>query len=116
MATKTNTHSDVMEKQEAATRPQVPPKFNVVFLNDDFTPFEFVIESLVEIFGKDVDTAEGIAMLIHMDGRGVCGTYIKEIAELKQTKTMRRASAEGHPLQCLIEPAAPSPGRSGPKP
>ena len=115
MATKNHTDSNVLDKQKETTQSKVPPKYNVILLNDDFTPFEFVTKTLMEIFGKDKDTADAIALLIHVKGKGICGTYVKDIAELKQTKTRQLAIKEEHPLQCVIEPAGPSHGNNGPK-
>lgn len=112
MATKTNSDTAILEKHQEAVKPAKPPKFNVVLLNDDFTPFEFVIELLMDVFAKTTDQAVGLAHLIHLDGKGICGTYIKDIAELKQGKVMGLARQEGHPLQCVLEPESPAPGRS----
>jgi hypothetical protein len=47
--------------------------YQVVMLNDDFTPMEFVIVVLQEFFGKDREAATQIMLKIHLDGRGVCG-------------------------------------------
>jgi ATP-dependent Clp protease adaptor protein ClpS len=112
MATKTNSDTSVMEKQKAATKPQQPPQFKVVLLNDDFTPFDFVITVLTEVFRKSVDEAEALAVQIHLDGKGLCGVYVKDIAEQKQSKVMMAARQDGHPLQCVLEPETPAPSNS----
>lgn len=109
MNTRTKSDSIVMEKQKAATRPARPPKFKVLLLNDDYTPFEFVIDVLQDIFSKTTEQAEALAVQIHQEGKGACGVYIKDIAELKQTRVIQFARQEGHPLQCVLAPDTPEP-------
>lgn len=109
MNTRTQSDQVVMEKQKAATKPARPPKFKVMLLNDDYTPFEFVIDVMRDIFGKTTEQAEVLATQIHQEGKGVCGVYIKDIAELKQTRAMQFARQEGHPLQCVLAPDSPEP-------
>lgn len=102
--------SVTLEKTKESTRPEEPPLYNVVLLNDDYTPFDFVIELLMEVFKKSLEEAELLAIAIHHQNRGVCGTFARDIAELKQQKVQEKAALEEHPLQCVIEPASPSPG------
>lgn len=117
MPTLPSSDTAVLEKQKAAIKPEKPPKFKVLLLNDDFTPFEFVIEVLQDIFGKSLEESEALAVQIHQEGRGACGVFIKDIAELKQTKVMQAARQEGHPLQCILAPESPAPsGGKGMKP
>ena len=49
--------------------------FQVILLNDDYTPMEFVVMVLQEYFNRDLETATQIMLKIHHDGRGVCGVY-----------------------------------------
>ncbi|MDO4723553.1 MAG: ATP-dependent Clp protease adapter ClpS [Comamonadaceae bacterium] len=95
----------VLERQ--LHRPKQPPLYQVVMINDDFTPMEFVIAVLQEFFGKNRDMATQIMLKIHLEGRGVCGVYPHEIAETKVDQVMGAAASAGHPLQCLSEPLAP---------
>lgn len=81
-----------------------PPMYQVVMLNDDFTPMEFVIVVLQEFFGKDREQATQIMLKIHMDGRGVCGVYSRDIAATKVDQVMQAAQQAGHPLQAVSEP------------
>lgn len=82
-----------------------PPKMHqVVMLNDDFTPMEFVVVVLQEFFAKDRETATQIMLKIHLDGRGVCGVYTRDIAASKVDQVMGVAREAGHPLQCVSEP------------
>ena len=82
-----------------------PQKYTVVFLNDDFTPMEFVVQILKEIFGQGDEAAYSIMLAIHNQGRGKVGLYTFEVAETKVSTTMDLARRHGHPLRCDIEPA-----------
>jgi len=63
----------VVERQASKTAP--PRMYQVVLLNDDYTPMEFVVMVLQEYFKRDLETATQIMLKIHHDGRGVCGVY-----------------------------------------
>lgn len=82
-----------------------PPMYQVVMLNDDYTPMEFVVEVLCRVFGKSLEAAEQIMLKVHHEGRGVCGIFTRDIAATKVDKVMRLARAHQHPLQCVMEPA-----------
>lgn len=81
-----------------------PPMYQVVMLNDDFTPMEFVIVVLQEFFGKDRESATQIMLKIHLDGRGVCGVFSRDIASTKVEQVLQAAHQAGHPLQAVSEP------------
>ena len=68
----------VAERKTARTTP--PPLYQVVMLNDDYTPMEFVVRVLQEYFKRDMETATQIMLKIHHEGRGVCGVYTKDVA------------------------------------
>ena len=85
-----------------ATKP--PTMYQVVLLNDDFTPMEFVVLVLQEFFNKDREAATSIMRKVHMEGRGICGVDPKDIAQTKVEHVMEAARAAGHPLQCICEP------------
>jgi ATP-dependent Clp protease adaptor protein ClpS len=80
-----------------------PGYYKVIFLNDDMTPMEFVIEVLQKIFKHDILAATNITMSIHHDGSAVVGVYTYEIAEQKVTETIVLARNNGFPLQAKIE-------------
>ena len=94
--------SVVMERRTQRTQP--PQMYQVVMLNDDFTPMEFVVMVLQEFFSKDRETATQIMLKIHLDGKGVCGVYTKDVAATKVDQVLDAAHKAGHPLQCLSEP------------
>lgn len=92
----------VLERKAQKVEP--PPRYQVVLLNDDYTPMEFVVEVIVEFFGKSREAATQIMLEVHIKGKGVCGVYAKDIAETKADYVMDAAQQAGHPLQCLAEP------------
>ena len=73
--------SVVAERKAQRTRP--PRMYQVVMLNDDFTPMEFVVVVIQEFFNKDRETATQIMLKIHLDGKGVCGVYSRDVAATK---------------------------------
>ena len=92
----------VLERKTLKTEP--PQMYQVVLLNDDYTPMEFVVLILQEFFSKDRETATQIMLKIHLDGKGVCGVYSKDIAATKVDQVTEMSLKNGHPLQCLSEP------------
>lgn len=92
----------VLERRLQKTRP--PTMYQVVMLNDDYTPMEFVVIVIQEFFNKDLATATQIMLKIHLDGRAVCGVYTRDVASTKVDQVMAAANKAGHPLQCLAEP------------
>ena len=93
----------VVERQTARTKP--PSLFQVVMLNDDYTPMEFVIRVLQQFFQHDLETATLIMLKIHHEGRGVCGVYTRDVAATKVELVLAAARRDQHPLQCLMESA-----------
>ena len=94
--------SVVLERRTQRTKP--PQLYQVVMLNDDYTPMEFVVFVIQQFFGRDLETATQIMLKIHLDGRGVCGVYTKDVAATKVDQVLDAAAKAGHPLQCVSEP------------
>jgi ATP-dependent Clp protease adaptor protein ClpS len=92
----------VLERVPQKTKP--PQMYQVVMLNDDYTPMEFVVFVIQEFFKKDRQTATQIMLKIHLDGKAVCGVFSKDIATSKVEQVSQAAKEHGHPLQCLAEP------------
>ncbi len=82
---------------------KVPRLYRVILHNDDYTPMDFVVEILVEIFKKDEITATKIMLDVHNRGKGVCGVYTFEIAETKVSQVRRIAEQYEYPLQASME-------------
>lgn len=89
---------DVIE----AVRP--PPMYQVVLLNDDFTPMEFVVAVLERVFRMPYARAMQVMLDVHQKGRGLCGVYSREVAETKVSLVIELARDNDHPLHCVAEP------------
>ncbi len=87
------------------TRPKTkrPSLYRVLLLNDDYTPMEFVILVLQDVFNKSREDAMQIMLHVHQKGVGECGVYPYEVAETKVTRVMDTARKNQHPLQCVME-------------
>lgn len=94
-------HSLVVEESEPLVKK--PPLYQVVLLNDDYTPMEFVVDVLERIFGLDRPKATRIMLEVHTRGKGVCGVYTFEIAETKVAQVTTYARQHQHPLLCTME-------------
>jgi ATP-dependent Clp protease adaptor protein ClpS len=91
--------------EEAKPKTKRPPLYQVVLLNDDYTPMEFVVDVLEHIFRLDRTTATRVMLEVHTRGKGVCGVYTYEIAETKVAQVMTYSRQHQHPLLCTLEEA-----------
>ena len=89
------------EKQRARVKP--PSLFNVILLNDDFTPMEFVVQVLQQFFFLEHEAAIQIMLEVHTRGRGMCGVYPRDVAATKVEHVTSFARQHQHPLQCVME-------------
>ena len=80
-----------------------PSMYNVLLLNDDYTPMEFVVTVLERVFNKKAEEATQIMLHVHKKGIGVCGTFTYEVAESKCKAVLDMAKKSEHPLQCTME-------------
>ena len=89
--------------EEARPRLKRPPLYKVVLLNDDYTPMEFVVDVLQNIFGMDRTKATRVMLEVHTRGKGVCGVFTYEIAETKVSQVNSYSREHQHPLLCTME-------------
>jgi ATP-dependent Clp protease adapter protein ClpS len=75
----------------------------VLLLNDEYTPMEFVVDVLQELFDYDQEAATRIMLEIHHHGSGICGTYPYDEAAAKVAEVREIAQEHQHPLQCVLE-------------
>jgi ATP-dependent Clp protease adaptor protein ClpS len=85
------------------TKTKRPSLYRVLLLNDDYTPMEFVVLILQDVFNKSREDAMQIMLHVHQQGVGECGVYPYEVAETKVTRVMDSARKNQHPLQCVME-------------
>ena len=81
-----------------------PPMFKVIYLNDNATPMEFVISTLIESFNYGEQTAEKITQDIHELGSAVVAVLPYELAEQKGIEVTMQARNNNYPLQVKLEP------------
>lgn len=81
-----------------------PPLFRVVYLNDNTTTMEFVVDSLIEFFDYTYETAEQITVDIHETGSACVAVLPYEVAEQKGTEVTISARSQSMPLQIKLEP------------
>ena len=89
--------------EEAQPQVKKPPLYQVVLLNDDYTPMEFVVDVLERIFALDRMRATRIMLEVHTKGKGICGVFTFEIAETKVAQVMTYSRQHQHPLLCTME-------------
>ncbi len=89
--------------EESRPKLQKPPMYKVYLMNDDYTPMDFVVLVLERFFKQSRHKATQIMLQVHTEGRGVCGTYTRDIAETKVAQVNEYARKNEHPLQCRCE-------------
>ena len=82
---------------------QPPRLYKVLLLNDDFTPMDFVVGVLEQVFYLSSEKAEAIMLMVHYQGQAVCGIYAKDVAQMKVDKVIGFARVNEYPLQCIME-------------
>lgn len=88
---------------EPKTRVSRPPFYKVLLLNDDFTPMDFVVLILKQVFHKPHEDAIQVMLDVHNNGAGTCGIYTRDVAETKVDQVVAIARKNEHPLQCVME-------------
>jgi ATP-dependent Clp protease adaptor protein ClpS len=91
---------DVGTKTKSKTKK--PPRYHVMLLNDDFTPMDFVVWILSNIFNKNETDSTQIMLDVHEKGSAIVGTYRLEIAEQKIYETMETARLNEYPLKAKL--------------
>lgn len=98
-------NSQTVTKERTTTALKEPGMYKVLFINDDVTPMDFVIQVLVDFYKHTVERANSITQQVHNNGSGVAGVYPYEIAEQKGVETTVFAREHGYPLAVKVEPA-----------
>lgn len=95
--------TDTAVEEKVVVLLQPPPLWKVVFLNDDQTPMELVIDLLTGIFKHTETKAKDITLEIHETGSGIAGIYPFEIAEQKGMEATAVARQHGSPLRITVD-------------
>jgi ATP-dependent Clp protease adaptor protein ClpS len=80
-----------------------PPRFKVILYNDDYTPKDFVVALLEQVFRKSPAEATQLMLQIHHGGLGIAGVYVLEVAETKVATVHELAEEHGYPLRAGVE-------------
>ncbi len=91
--------SDIAADTKTELGIDFPSLWGVKFLNDDYTPIEFVIFLLIKVFGLSDEEATNITLRVHKDGEAIVGAYTKDIALTKALTAENTARQYGHPLR-----------------
>ena len=98
-----NNQTDGSVLTKVKPRTKKPSLYKVLMLNDDYTPMEFVIYVLQSVFKKNYEDAKKIMLLIHNEGKGICGVFPLDIAETKANQVVEFARINQHPLECKVQ-------------
>lgn len=91
------------QEEDNITRLRGPKKYHVIMLNDNSTPMDYVVQVLIAIYNKDLETAKTLTLEVHEKGRAIVGTYSYEVAEQKCLETVTDARRNGFPLDVVME-------------
>lgn len=99
----TKEHFNEDDQIETINKIKRPSLYKVLLLNDDFTPMDFVIFVLQDIFNHSSEKAFEIMSTVHEKGSALAGIFTKEVAETKMHQVRRAASEQKYPLRCKME-------------
>lgn len=94
---------DIKQKIKVNHALQEPPMYKIIYMNDEVTTMEFVVNSLIDYFNYNPDTATNLTKDIHDNGSAVVAVLPYEIAEQKGIEVTLEARAQGYPLQVKVE-------------
>ena len=91
-------------KEREDQKVQKPRRYKVLIHNDDFTPIDWVMGLVEQVFRKNWADAQRITFEVHEKGSAVAGVYTYGIAETKVAIVLHHAKRDGHPLMASMEP------------
>ena len=91
-------------RTETGTKPQRPPLYKVILLNDDFTPREFVVLVLKAVFRMSAEQSYQVMMTAHRKGACVIAVFTRDVAETKAKEATELGKERGYPLFFTTEP------------
>jgi ATP-dependent Clp protease adaptor protein ClpS len=90
--------------QEVQSEIRLPKLYQVVLLNDDYTPMEFVVQILQSFFHMQVEKAKQLMLEVHNKGQAICGIFSYDVAETKVLQINDYSRNHDYPLLCILEP------------
>ncbi|WP_330925471.1 ATP-dependent Clp protease adapter ClpS [Candidatus Sororendozoicomonas aggregata] len=85
------------------TQLKPPSMYQVLLLNDDFTPMDFVVDVLEKFFEMPTEKAAQVMLTVHTEGKAVCGIFSRDVAETKAQQVNQYSRENQHPLLCKTE-------------
>jgi len=98
-----STDSEIKDEVSSRSKNDRPPMYKVILHNDDYTTMEFVVQILVDVFGKSLEKATQMMLNVHSKGKEICGIYPRQVAETKVDTVHTLASNKGFPLKSTME-------------
>lgn len=98
-------HDSGLAVEESKPEVKRPPMYKVIMLNDDYTPMDFVVHVLEQFFGMDRHKATRVMLMVHTEGKAICGVFSRDVAETKVAQVCDHARKHQHPLLCTMEAA-----------
>ncbi len=89
---------------EPTTRSVHARLYRILILNDEVTPFGYVILLLEDIFELSLEMAEHVAWMAHSQGSAVVRICPKPEAEKLVARAHSRAQRDGFPLAFDLQP------------
>jgi len=99
----TSTDSEIKDEISSGSKNDRPPMYKVILYNDDYTTMEFVVQILVDVFGKSLEKATQMMLNVHNKGKEICGIYPRQVAETKVETVHNLAGNKGFPLKSTME-------------
>ncbi len=93
---------EILLKEKQKIKLKRPSRYKVILINDDYTPQEFVVWVLANVFRRTIEESRKIMWTAHTTGTAVCGVYSLDIAQTKVIEVHKYAEEAGHPLQCQL--------------
>ena len=90
-----------LDVAEARPKLKKPSMYEVLLINDDYTPMDFVIEVLSYFFSMSTEQATQVMLQVHKEGEGLCGVFPMDVAETKVAQVRAFAKKHQHPLMCI---------------
>lgn len=90
-------------RNSSRVKPKKPSMYNVIMLNDDFTPMDFVVSMLMKYFEKSGTEATELMLSVHHGKKAIVGTYVYDVAMTKTLRVTAEAREKGYPFKVIVE-------------
>ena len=91
------------QAKKSKVKVKEPNMYNVIMLNDDFTPMDFVVDMLMKYFEKSGTEATNLMLAVHKGNRAIVGTYVYDVAMTKILHVTTEAREKGYPFKVIVE-------------